>query len=109
MMSGALIGVFGIILIMRYLANKPKAVITAPQPEVTALAATDVEKTFETCKKPAEIPEKAKEKAKLSKKQKSARNCQHKARKAAKRSEKQKKNGKRPKSSKSKKRTSKKK
>lgn len=109
MMSGALIGVFGIILIMRYLANKPKAVITAPQPEVTALAATDVEKTFETCEKPAEIPEKAKEKAKLSKKQKSARNCQHKARKAAKRSKKQKKNGKRPKSSKSKKRTSKKK
>lgn len=100
MMSGALIAVYAVMLVMRYLANKAKPAIQAKPHEVPAAPETP---------EPVAAEPVQKEKAKLSKKQKSARSCQHKKQKAAKKSKKQKKSIKHTKASKGKKKSKKKK
>ena len=112
MMSGALIAVYAVMLVMRYLANKAKPALQT-QPEETPAAIEpqpeEAPAATETPAEPVAPTEKPRERAKLSKKQKSARSCRHKKQKADKKLKKQKKSSNHSKTSKGKKKSKKKK
>ena len=111
-MSAALIVVYAIILVIRYLANKGRVltdVFTVDKP-ASSSAEPDAAKEWQNTEKLAiETPKKNPDKTRLSRKQKRKHNQLQKQRKASKRAKKHKKNGKRPKNNKAKKRASKKK